>query len=52
VIYVGDAWEGKNGAAGFYFGLESEANSAPLPDQPTGGARERGDDDAPFMPVA
>ena len=48
VIYVGDAWEGKSGVAGFYFGLESEPNAAPLPGQ-TGGAGGRGDDD-PWPP--
>jgi hypothetical protein len=31
VVVVGDAWEGKDGISGFYFGVESEPCSDPLP---------------------
>jgi hypothetical protein len=51
VIYVGDAWEGKSGASGFYFGVEAEPNDSPLPGQPVLAAGEAADDDIPFMPV-
>lgn len=47
-IYVGDSWEGKGGISGFYFGLEKEPCTDPLPGQPVGGG---GDSDIPFEPV-
>jgi hypothetical protein len=50
VIAVGEAWEGKSGTSGFYYGVEAEPNSEPLPQT---GAIATGETSAgiPFEPV-
>ena len=35
-IVVGEAWEGKSGVSGFYYGLEAQPDDASLPGQPGG----------------
>ena len=46
-IFVGDAWSGKDGISGFYFGVESEPCADPLPVGVPATAPT--DDDLPFL---
>jgi hypothetical protein len=53
VIYTGEAWEGKGGNTGFYYGVETEPCPDPLPTDDAvvrvGGGGQ--DLDIPFMPT-
>jgi hypothetical protein len=51
-IAVGEAWEGREGNSSFYYGVEVEPCSDPLPGQAVAGPGGGTGHDIPFMPTA